>query len=97
MNNEISTININNQVIDYEFRKAKYDSTKNKRIAILGGTFNPPTIAHIKIMLNILEKCNNIDEIWMEPCGDGRPDKYISTSCQMRYDMCHIILNDMVD
>jgi nicotinate-nucleotide adenylyltransferase len=42
-------------------------------IAIFGGTFDPPTIAHEEIMRSILER-RDIDELWVMP-SSKRTDK----------------------
>ncbi len=39
---------------------------KNKRIAIFGGSFNPPGLNHLNVV-KILEA--NFDEVWVVPCG----------------------------
>lgn len=36
------------------------------KIAILGGSFNPPSMGHIQLAWEILKSCN-IDEIWFSP------------------------------
>lgn len=43
------------------------------RIGILGGSFNPPTVAHTQAALSVLA-CGAVEEVWLVPCGP-RPDK----------------------
>lgn len=61
---------------------------ERKKIAVYGGSFNPPTMSHYEIMKMIIEEVTvdgePLDEIWMVPCGD-RVDKKISTSGEKRY------------
>ena len=51
---------------------------KLKRIGILGGSFDPPTTAHLLLCaeaLNILK----IDEVWLVPCGKRNDKNNIGT------------------
>jgi nicotinate (nicotinamide) nucleotide adenylyltransferase len=43
------------------------------RVAVLGGSFNPPTAAHVALASTILG-AGAADEVWVVPCGP-RPDK----------------------
>lgn len=60
----------------------------SKRVAVYGGSFNPPTMSHFLIMEMILNKVkigsDPIDEVWMIPCGN-RSDKKVTTSGLKRY------------
>lgn len=69
---------------------------KKRRIALYGGSFNPPTIAHALIAADILNKFDNIDEVWLEPCGDNRPDKNVIVPAKMRYEMCQLVIEDIL-
>ena len=56
-----------------------------KKVGILGGSFDPPTISHLQLAseaLNVLK----FDEIWMVPCGT-RTDKNIVCTPQQRLTM----------
>ena len=44
-----------------------------KSIAIMGGSFDPPTVAHLQVAAETFNKLT-FDEIWLVPCG-FRPDK----------------------
>lgn len=37
------------------------------RIGYFGGSFNPPTTAHIQVAEKVIESCD-IDEVWLAPC-----------------------------
>lgn len=38
-----------------------------------------------------------IDEVWLVPCGDGRSDKSPRTAGSDREEMLKLILNDLID
>ena len=44
-----------------------------KKIGILGGSFDPPTISHLQMCSEVLNLLK-FDEVWMVPCGT-RTDK----------------------
>lgn len=44
-----------------------------RRVAVLGGSFNPPTTAHFALARTILD-ADAAEEVWVVPCGP-RPDK----------------------
>jgi len=67
-----------------------------KKIAIFGGSFDPPTLAHIELASEIYNTHNDIDEVWLVPCGDGRRDKSLRTKGIHRYNMLKLILNDII-
>lgn len=68
------------------FTKAK------RRVAILGGSFNPITDAHLQMASEVVH-AGVADEVWLVPCGP-RPDKAsLSTSVLDRYTMCHLAVN----
>ena len=58
-----------------------------KKIAVYGGSFNPPTMSHFQILTMVMDQIKvdgqKFDEIWMIPCGD-RYDKKISTPGEKR-------------
>lgn len=60
---------------------------ERKKIAVYGGSFNPPTMSHYEIMRMIIEEVKvdgeSLDEIWMVPWGE-RTDKRISTPGEKR-------------
>ncbi len=66
---------------------------KNKRIAIIGGAFNPPHMGHALVIETItrLFLCN---EIWVMPSADRR-DKKINVSGKQRLEMLKIMINDL--
>ena len=66
---------------------------KSKTVAVFGGSFSPPTIAHEAI----LRQCAQLpeyDEVWLLPSGN-RTDKTISVQPTQQLDMLHILLNDV--
>ena len=69
---------------------------KKTRVAIFGGSFDPPTIAHMQIACEIYNNFENIDQVWLVPCGDGRSDKKLRTSASDRLSMLHLIKDDLI-
>ena len=69
---------------------------ENRVIALLGGSFDPPTIAHVQIAAEIYNNFS-VDEVWIIPCGDGRSDKKLKTSGEHRLAMVNLILKDIID
>lgn len=68
-----------------------------RKIAVFGGSFDPPTIAHIQIVSEIYNNFPDIDEVWIIPCGDGRSDKKLRTPGVHRLAMVELILKDIID
>ena len=58
-------------------------TASRRKVAILGGSFNPPTITHLQIASETLNLCAEIDEVWIVPCGD-REDKKVTTPGPIR-------------
>ena len=73
------------------------ENEEKKVIAVFGGSFNPPTMAHIRIACEIYNKSEEIDEVWMVPCGDGRDDKIVGVECKKRIEMCEIIKKEIAN
>ncbi len=76
----------------------KYLNINNKpqTVAILGGSFDPPTISHIQIASEIYNTHEDIDAVWIIPCGDGRGDKSLKTKAVHRIKMLNLILKDII-
>ena len=68
-----------------------------KNIAILGGSFDPPTIAHIQTASEIYNLLKHIDEVWLVPCGDNRKDKTLKASAIQRKEMLELAIKDILD
>jgi nicotinate (nicotinamide) nucleotide adenylyltransferase len=65
---------------------------RKKRVAILGGSFNPITDGHLKMAAEVIH-AKVADEVWITPCG-SRPDKpSLKTSALDRFLMCHLAVN----
>lgn len=66
--------------------------SKGKKIAILGGSFDPITTGHLKVACEIIH-ARKADEVWIVPCG-VRPDKpSLRTPYMHRLLMCHLAVN----
>lgn len=66
------------------------------KVAILGGSFDPPTISHIQIACEIYNSFTDISEVWLIPCGDGRSDKSLKTPSVHRLKMLEYIKEDLI-
>ena len=73
--------------------KVKEKKKKKKRVAVLGGSFDPITDGHLKMAAEVIHM-NLADEVWITPCG-GRPDKpSLKTTALNRYLMCQLAVNN---
>ncbi len=75
-------------------------NTSIKKVALFGGSFDPITIAHlqvikslIKIASEVYNQFDDIEEVWLIPCGDSRSDKELTLGIH-RVEMIKLILND---
>lgn len=63
-----------------------------KRVALLGGSFDPITDAHLKCAAEIIH-CGAAHEVWLVPCGK-RPDKpTLRRTVLDRLLMCHLAVD----
>lgn len=68
------------------------DCSRGRRIAVLGGSFDPITTGHLKVACEIIHT-RKADEVWIVPCG-ARPDKpSLRTPYMHRLLMCHLAVN----
>lgn len=58
------------------------------KIALLGGSFDPPHLAHIQVAAHLL-KGGKYDEVWVMPTPKN-PFKETSASFQDRLEMCQL-------
>jgi nicotinate-nucleotide adenylyltransferase len=63
-----------------------------KKILIYGGSFNPPTLAHVAL-IKIALSMPDFDAVWLMPSKD-RLDKSISTPAQVRTKMLQTMIDD---
>ena len=63
--------------------------TKQRQILVLGGSFNPPTLAHEAIIAACLA-LPGYDEVWLVPSGD-RLDKIMAAPDEHRLNMAKIV------
>ena len=68
-----------------------------KYVAILGGSFDPPTIAHFQIASEVYNLVDNLDEVWLVPCGDKRSDKNLIANAFQRKEMLELGKKDLLD
>jgi cytidyltransferase-like protein len=69
---------------------------KKLNIAVLGGTFDPPTISHLQIVCEVYNEFKEIDEVWIVPCGDERIDKIPQASSLHRFKMIELLKSDLI-
>ena len=53
-------------------------------VACLGGTFNPPTQAHLLLVAQVLASGQAVDEVWLVPCGPRADKVGVNVSCCSR-------------
>ena len=68
-------------------------SLTKRNIALLGGSFDPITIAHLQIATEIYNQFDDIDEVWLVPCGDSREDKKLTKGTH-RVAMINLMIKD---
>eukprot|EP00927_Polykrikos_kofoidii_P055070 TRINITY_DN49388_c0_g1_i1.p1 TRINITY_DN49388_c0_g1~~TRINITY_DN49388_c0_g1_i1.p1 ORF type:complete len:605 (+),score=74.38 TRINITY_DN49388_c0_g1_i1:134-1816(+) len=75
-------------VFDKQFNAKEH----RRKVAVYGGAFDPPTIAHLTMAAQIIQG-GSADEVWMVPSGP-RPDKpSLKTRAVDRYVMCQLSVN----
>ena len=62
---------------------------RKMRVAILGGSFNPITNAHLNVACEIVHS-KLADEVWIVPCGPRSDKPSLITSTLDRLIMCHL-------
>ena len=65
---------------------------KKRKIGIMGGSFNPPTLDHLRMASEALN-LGGLDEVWMVPCG-SRPDKPSLRPAKERLKMVQLAIED---
>lgn len=71
-------------------RKLQYHSLGRKTsVAILGGAFDPPTLAHVRIAQYVLNTSKTFDEVWLLPCYKHMHGKEMA-SVEHRFRMLEI-------
>lgn len=71
-------------------RQLQYKTLGRKTyVAILGGSFNPPTLGHIKLAQFVLNASRAFDEIWLVPCFSHIFNKDL-VSAEHRLSMCNL-------
>lgn len=66
---------------------------KTKMIALFGGSFDPPHLAHRQVVKYLLAQ-NRFDEIWIAPAVTN-PLKDISSPLELRVKMCELNFGDL--
>ena len=71
---------------DQCFSEDSETSSTQKRIAVYGGSFDPPTKSHMDLIDIVANKTSFFEEVWVIPCGK-REDKPQMSEGQHRVDM----------
>ncbi len=64
-----------------------------RKVALFGGTFDPPHLGHI-LTITALLNSGFVDEVWVVPVGDDRADKVPCVSSRHRRAMVDLVLRD---
>ena len=68
-----------------------------KRVALYGGSFDPPHYGHILTITHLLNS-DWVDEVWLVPAGDGRYDKKPIAAAAQRKNMLELaVLQEFPD
>jgi len=59
---------------------------RTKRVGLLGGSFDPPTLGHIQLAEYVLSK-TDLDQVWLVPCRTHQFDKKMALAYH-RLNMC---------
>lgn len=83
-----------NNVAKIKRRLPQYKSLGRKiNVAILGGAFNPPTVAHLEVAKFILNTSRWADEVWLMP-ANGHMDNKQMKAPEHRIEMCKILTSN---
>lgn len=69
-------------------------ATEPRTVAIFGGSFNPPHVAHVLVATYILQVAD-VDEVWIEPVFRHPLDKPLTASFEDRVAMCELAFRDL--
>ncbi len=67
----------------------------SKTIALLGGSFNPPHVAHL-LMASWALSAGGVDEVWVIPTG-GHPFGKTLAPFEQRFEMCRLAFASLGD
>lgn len=81
---------VNATLTKIERRAAQYASLgRKKKVAIVGGAFNPPHVGHIGVAKVCLDAVNVFDEVWLMPCFKHMFGKKMA-DYEHRLEMCRL-------
>src|SRR3989338_6725136 len=66
------------------------------KIAVLGGTFDPPHFGHLLVARQIMENFSDIDRAWLLPANTN-PDKKIYAPTSHRLKMAQFLKEERID
>lgn len=65
------------------------------KVAVFGGSFDPPHLGHVQVLQYLAEK-NEYDQIWVVPAATN-PFKEIDSDFDTRLGMCHLAFDEISD
>ena len=88
---------IDNNCEKIERRIQQYKSLhRKKKVALLGGAFNPPHLSHLKLAQFVLNSSKTFDEVHIMPCFKHMYNKKMTDPTQ-RLEMCNLAVEDFGD
>lgn len=77
----------------------RYVKHKNMKIGILGGSFDPPHLAHKRLAEYLIQK-EKFDQLWVFPCKEHAFGKTLQDfsdrfkMCELNFDLKHVHVKD---
>ena len=66
-----------------------------KKLVILGGAFNPPTMAHFSVAQQIVNEVEEVDKVLFMPVNSNYKKAEMPTSNEHRFNMLQMICKDL--
>ena len=66
-----------------------------RRVAVFGGSFDPPTVAHVLAAASVIQ-AGAADACWLTPCGSRDDKPSLATSGRHRAEMCRLAIASLL-
>lgn len=66
-----------------------------KKLVVLGGAFNPPTIAHFSLAQQIVNEIDDLDKVLFMPVNSNYKKAEMPTSNEHRFNMLQIVCDEL--